>query len=716
MVEKDTAINIAGFNERTQFHKLIALNPNYFGTFAGNEFQPVFPLKNDTTYEELTCIGFNADQNRLEAVVQVKLPVGYSGGNCATGSFEYIRFFVDYGAGFEDAGLAAINVHDIPTQPDCAKDSEKPLSFSASVLLTPPVKNCHTPVLPVVRAILSWNSVPPSDANWPPVWGNHLDRHIQLKPSLPIFKDVIDDIAGLLKLKLKIPPQYQEIVKFPIPLPDPPPYDLAGLAKLYAAGAAPNEKTTDVALVPAHRFAFPEVHSVLNAPQVSSFAVASKIQDFKSIGLDWQAILGALEQANADVSFEQLECLALEGNAGLERLVATFRVKRPTGYSGDLCTKGSAEYIAFWADWDDTCQYSYLGTVKVPVHDISTIPADGLSYAAVLPVDVSHHRDPCDRPKIARVRAVLSWSVPASTTDPDALTTWGNRIDTHVQIQPGTVPNPLNPTLAIMGGIPTSQITNFSGLGGGLTITNARFAGNNLLADSLGRHCPFGGVVEFQGPEFPGYKYRIQVRNVTAGGGFQNVAKPLMLTRANGTTYISTADGLGFFEYQQYPDNIENLLGNWDSSGDDQWEVKLEIADFSDNPVPGAIPYTHIIQLDNTAPEADIHIDSGGDCGKYAVGATLNGHFVARDENFGSYSLSILPGTFVPPVVTPTGGTVQTGTIPGDDQWTLTTTATTTPCGYVVYLGVADRSIVNSSWGAHNTRPASVGFCLLAKL
>ena len=590
MVNQDTAVNIAGFNERTQFHKLIAQNPNYFGTFAGTEFQPVFPLNNDTTYEELTCIGFNPDRNRLEAVIQVKQPVGYSGGDCTTGSFEYIRFFVDYGTGFEDAGVAAINVHDIPNQPDCAKDAEKPLSYSASVQLTPPAKNCHTPVLPLVRAILSWNSVPPPDPNWPPVWGNHLDRHIQLKPSLPIFKDVIDDIAVSLKLDLKIPPQYETVVKFPIPLPDPPPFDLAGLAKLYGRGAdaAPNEKAADVASVPAHRFAFPEVHSVLNAPQVSSFAVASKITEFKNIGLDWQSIVGALAQANADVSFEQLECLALEGNAGLERLVATFRIKRPTGYSGDLCHQGSFEYIAFWADWDDTCQYSYLGTVKVPVHDISTIPADGLSYAAVLPVDVSQHRSPCDMPKIARVRAVLSWAAPPSTFDPDALNTWGNRIDTHVQIQPGSVPNPLNPTLSIIGGIPTSQITNFSGPGGGITIHNARFAGNNLLADSLGRQCPFGGIVEFQGPEFPGYKYRIQVRNVTAGGTFQDVATPLMLTRADGTTYMSNPDALNFFDYQQYPDNIENLLGNWDSSGDDQWEVKLEIADFADNPVPGA--------------------------------------------------------------------------------------------------------------------------------
>jgi hypothetical protein len=717
MANNDTAVNIAGFAERTQFHKLIAQNPNYFGNFAGSEFQPIFPLKYDTNFEELTCIGFNPDRNLLEAVIQVKQPTGYSGGDCSPGSFEYIRFFVDYGSGFQDAGLAAINVHDVPGERDCAKDSEKPLSYSASVRITPPSNNCRRPELPKVRAILSWNSIPPAgNPNWTPVWGNHFDGHIQIKPSQLTLGNIFDDIADSLQVKLTLPAEYATVAKFPIPLPDPPPFNLAGLMKLYGDVGAPDTSKAGVQSVPAHRFAFPEVHSIVSAPQVSSFAVASKIADFKNVGLDWQAVLGALAEVNADVSFEQLECLALEGNAGLERLVATFRIKRPTGYAGNLCSQGSLEYIAFWADWDDLCQYSYLGTVKIPVHDISTIPADGLSYAAVLPVDVSQHRGPCDKPRIARVRAVLSWAAPPSTIDPNVLTTWGNRIDTHVQIQPGRVPNPLNPSISILGGIPTSQITNFGGLGGGVTTHNARFAGNNLLADNLGRQCPFGGVVEFQGPEFPGYKYRIQVRNLTAGGTFQDVAAPLMLTRANGTTYLSNPDASNFFVYQQYPDNIENLLGNWSSSGDDQWEVKLEIADLADNPVPGAIPYTHVIQLDNTAPQADIHIDSGGDCGKYAVGSILHGHFVAMDANFGSYSLSILPGTAVPPVVTPTGSSVETGTFPGDDQWTLTTTAATTPCGYVVYLWVADLSIVNSSWGAHNFAPASVGFCLLAKL
>jgi hypothetical protein len=713
------AVNLKNFNERVGFHKLIAKNPNYFGNFSGTEFKPVLALSNDTFYEELTCVAFNPDLNQLEAVIQVKQETGYAGDDCSSGSFEYIRFYVDYGTGFEDAGLVAVNVHDIPEATDCAKNPEKPLSYSASLQIAPKTNDCDDPVLPNVRAILSWQSIPPAgNPNWTPIWGNHLDSHVQIKPGQADFADLIEDLFEDLKIKLPpLPPKYQAVANIPIPLPDPPPIDLPGLVKLYGGSAPKAAGVKAAASVPAHRYGFPEIQKVISSPTVSSQAVLSKINLFKSAGIDWNAVIAALDGIDADVSYEQLECLALEGNLGLERLVATIRIKQAVGYSGDLCSAGSYEYVAFWADWDDTCQYTYLGTVAVNVHDIAATPAlGGLCYSAVLPVDLSQHRNTCDKPKIARVRAVLSWAVPPSTVDPNALTTWGNLIDTHVQIRPGSAPNPLNPTISILGGIPTSMID-----GSGLTTTglnSARFAGNNLLADSAAqaagqpaRPCPFGGIVEVQGPEFFGYRYRIQVRNLTAGGSWQDVATPLLLTRANGTTYMSFPDAQNFFLYQQYPDNIENLLGNWDSSGDDQWQVKLEIADLSDNPVPGAIPDLHVIQLDNTAPEAAVHIDSGGDCGKFAVGTVLQGHFVARDANFGAYSLGTLP--FAGPI-SPNGGLVQTAVAPGD-PWTLDTT-NMTPCGYVIEVDVEDRSIVNSAWGAHNPASNAAGFCLLKTL
>lgn len=145
-----------GHAERAQFPKLIAKNPNYFGNFPEVKLPRVFQLANDTNFEELTCVGYNPAQGLLEAVVQIKQSSGYSGSDCTPGSFEYIRFFVDTGTGFVDAGLAAINVHDLPDDNDCAEQSEKPLSYSASIAYNPPnSEDCDDPVLPAVHAILS---------------------------------------------------------------------------------------------------------------------------------------------------------------------------------------------------------------------------------------------------------------------------------------------------------------------------------------------------------------------------------------------------------------------------------------------------------------------------------------------------------------------------------------------------------------------------------
>jgi hypothetical protein len=688
-----------GHAERLQFPKLIAKNPNYFGTFPEVKLPPIFPLSNDTTFEELTCVGYNPDQGILEAVIQVKQATGYLGNECTPGSFEYIRFFVDTGTGFVDAGLAAVNVHDLPDANDCAQQAEKPLTYSASISYTPPnSEDCDEPVLPAVRAILSWQTIPSAnDPNFNPAWGNHFDCHIQLAPGPFTIFDFIED---LIEDGFKLPPlaeKYKAVAKLPIPGPDPAPLTLQEVAKLYSEGPAAK-------IVPSHRFGFSEVHKVVNAPVVSGQAVQSKIAEFAALKIDWAKLVGVVEDTNANVTFEQLDCLGLEGGAGFERLVATLRIKQQFGYSGDLCTAGSFEYVAFWADWDDTCQYTYLGTVPVRVHDIQRQLPEDLCYTAVLPVDLSQHRAGCETPKIARIRAVLSWAVPPSTTDPNALDTWGNLIDAHVQIQPGEIPNPLNPKISILGGIPTSQIDGTTGF----TTPFARFAGNNLLADDLGRACPFGGVVEVQGPEFPGYKYRIQVRDVSVGGSWQTVATPLMLTRWDGTTYISNPDVGGYFEYQQYVNNIENLLGNWGSFGDDLWEVKIEIADLFDNPVLGAVPDTHLIQLDNTAPLASVDITTaGGDCGKFPVGTLLGGIFVARDVNFGFFSLGTLP--FSGPI-SPSSGSVQTPV--AGSSWSLNTTGMKS-CGYVVEVDVADRSIVNSAWGAHNRASGSTGFCLV---
>jgi len=42
---------------------------------------------------------------------------------------EFVRFYLDYGSGFQEQGLVSFNVHDIPDTLDCAEHSEKPLDY-----------------------------------------------------------------------------------------------------------------------------------------------------------------------------------------------------------------------------------------------------------------------------------------------------------------------------------------------------------------------------------------------------------------------------------------------------------------------------------------------------------------------------------------------------------------------------------------------------------
>lgn len=696
--------------ERSEFRALLQTNPNYFGNLADSKFKPVVKFINKTSYEEATCVGFDPKLTQLEATVQIKRPAGYGGDLCQTGTTEYVRFYIDYGSGWEDVNYVAFDVHDIPNGTDCADKPEKPLSYVASLKIEPRRKVCEFPVLPKVRAILSWNLLPPANQpNWIPVWGNVLDQHIQITPRRHFLIDVVDTIANANNLKLKLPLKFEPAQTLPIPIPEPDPLELPDLVKLYGKEGKAAAKA--VAVEP-HRFAFADIQASASDAVFSQEVVAAKFDQYKALGLDYSAIIAALEKVKANVSYEEVECLGLDYN--LEQLAATFRIKRPFGYSGQLCQLGSLEYIAFWADWDDKCEWEYQGTVKINVHDIPAIPADGLAYTAVLKVNLDPHRRSCTRPKVARIRAVLSWATPPSTTDPNALTIWGNRLDTHVLIKPGKPGTPTSPKISILGGIGVAQINTTTN---GRTKPFAVHAHGGYSADQWvpSRECPFGGLVTVQGPPLVGYKYRVWVQNVTAGTPPSIVANKVLVTDENGVSTYHAADGLGFFTYLSDLQNINDELAHWHTSGDDLWEVRLEVATLADV-VVGSTSW-HRIQLDNSAPskpsDCDIHIDSGGDCKDFNVGDVINGHFVARDPNFGHYDIEVLPASLSPNGASPSAGNAQTAISPGN-VWTLNTGSPKKmdPCGYVVRLVVWDRSIVGSIPFSHNASSADIGFCL----
>jgi hypothetical protein len=714
--------------ERIQFRSLILGNPNYFGNLTKSNLKPVTKIITNTTYEQLTCVGFNPAKNLLEATIAVKLPYGYGGDLCSPGTMEYVRFFLDYGSGWEDVGYTGVNVHDIPTDKDCAGQQDKPMTYVATLKIQPKTDCCDDPVLPKVHAILSWQWVPPAgpaNVGWLPPYGNALECNIQVSPHPWNIICLLENIGEIIGQKIKVPPMFEAIKHIPLPVPDPSPFTVAELAKIYSSKA---EVAASVKpLVESHRFGISDLHAALTLGGFSQDAQATKVAEWKSLGFNWAEAIAALGDTKANVNYEELECLGID-DVIPERLVATFRIKQSAGYSGDLCHAGSFEYVAFWADWDDKCEWTYLGTANVNVHDVPGVPQkNGLCYSAILPVDLTYLRRNCDEPKIARIRAVLSWAVPPSTTDPDALNYWGNSLDTHVQINPGDAVDPNHPEAKIrnLGGIAIEDIDTAVS---GMTIPTAKFAHYPwLMADgwNLGRPCPFGGTVVVEGNYYLGFYYRIRVRSASSPPIV--LADDFWVERSDiGYDHQVALPG-GWFQYLNPAQEFDRILAKWSTSGDDIWEVQLDVATApNDLSIVSSSPW-YKIQLDNTAPSQtstpitmDIHIDVGGDCKTFDQGKPLSGIFIADDLHFGAWGLSTEPNSVSfpsnQPISSPLLATTSPAPAPGGNGWTLDTQNPTKmkPCGYVIRLDVYDRSIVGSYPGSHNWNHVEVGFCLRA--
>jgi hypothetical protein len=723
--------------ERTNFRQLLAANPNYFGNLAGSELPVVSPIATNPSYERLHCVGYDHEHNLLAATVHLLRSFGYNGNLCSGGSTEFVRFYLDYGSGWEDAGLASFNAHDIPDSTDCAGRTTKPLAYVVTHSPAPKRRCCSTPQLPRVRAVLSWEISPPANTpNWAPVWGDMLERHIQIKPRQWTIGCLFDSIVADLTIKPKLPKLFEELQEVEIPIPDPGPLSFAELAQVYSSSAKPVRPadTTNVAMakidprtlrVEPQRFGLPMLQSVLAAAAPDQLGLSAFAKQWADLGLSWPDGLKFYDQTKADVTYEELTCLGLDYNR--EWLVATVHLKRPAGYAGSLCQAGSSEHVAFWADWEDTCQWSYLGTVSVNVHDLAPLPEGGLHYAAILPVDLAKVRRGCDQPRISRVRAVLSWSTLPSTTDPDDLHTYGNRVDTHVQVRPGPVITAPIPHIRSLGGIPIEHIdTTGDGMTRMLGAVPAKFWFNDAPADAWGlnRDCPFGGQVLVHGMWFPGHTYRLLVKRES---GAPSTATPL-LTSFQVTRWTPGFDtqapvstdpshpAYGFFTYLNpllYLEN--NLLGVWNTSGDERWEIKLQLATpgFA---LVGETPWLKL-QLDNTPPVAEISISNGGDCKGFAVGDVITGNVIARDAYFGAFSLAVMPNTTTIPSNQPTTAWPATTPTPlSGTSWTLNTGSPISmkPCGYVARVVATSRTIVGSSSGGHHQAVHDTGFYLLA--
>lgn len=653
------------------------------------------PPAGDTAYEQLTCVGYQPQLKQLNAVVQIKRPNGYLGSICTAGSTEYVRFYssTDDGATWNDLGLTSFTAYDTP--------GTKPLVFDVTLPVDLSATCCRFTNIVQVRAVLSWQVAPTSPTS-PVVWGNGLDAHIQVAPAR---FGTLEELAGCLESPIDVAALGEvvdpgQVIAFGTSTP----LSAGQLHKLYAAGD-----------VPQHRYLLSAVSELIADPIALGTAAAhpgTTLFPTLEDEVDIASLLKFVLDPQGDETYEQLGCLGY--NPSANTLVATVDIKLSSGYSGGLCTTGSNEYVAFWADWG-AGTWEYAGTAAVNVHDISPLPGGGLQYAAALPfADALTHQQPCtDGPLEVPIRAVLSWGTPPSSTNPYQVPVWGGHLEGTVLIAPGEpVSEQGGADLESIGSMPIDLI-DASGLASGQSLVG-------FVAD----HAPFGGSITFTG----------HVVNPSGGLGGSGLQYRILVSANNGatsapmlgtfdvetdawatdtqTTVMQTPDTDGWYtcleNYAAGIDVVGNVLGFYDTAGNGQLWISMQAREGTT--LLGQTPWK-LIQLDNTAPSpVQVTITSGGgSCGDFAPGDPISGTYYAADnEDLASVSISVegpIPGSTMSQTITSQTLTSESG------GFTLTTLTSTEPCGYTIVATAVDNTIVDSGtigWPAYGY----TGFCL----
>ncbi len=683
--------------------------------------QPI-TVSGNTQWEELACVGYNPQIGKLEAVVIIKRSSGYSGGLCTNGSSEFVRFFVDWGAGFEHVGLASFKAHDIPDTPV----NRHPIDYAVELALDigQHRKPCGTPVLPRVRAILSWNVPPNLDPNQIPIYGNRLDAHIQILPllSLPPVAILSPKLSAIAAL-------HQSLTAVALPR-----NSLAELARSYRQ-----------ANIPSHRFLLPALAPLLTGAAPGHQSIAAEATALKNLGVDLSAAAQAVLQSQGNTAFEELTCVGLETD--IDTLGAVVRIKRPLGYSGDLCHAGSNEYVAFWADWDNSGSFDeYLGTAQVRVHDLDgALPADGVAYSVTLfSPAFSRHLRACNMPIIVRIRGVLSWAVPPSTLDPNAPVVWGNRLDVLVQLRPGTGQG-LMDAIYRVGGVAIPDIS-----------TTTFLAYPSLVLSSVcsqpAMDRPFGDLVTVQGRLYntgPAHSVRYRVRYkphgdpdvdanwapVALAQHYTLIIPPSTFIPVDQVAGSEPGLGGGWFDYLEDMTvsppkfEIDARLADWNTGSlEGEFDLRVEYRratdpagfylqsqvvtitlhnhNFVSNVVPGTV-------LD---PSLDLDIVIlGGDCHAYEQGKPISGAVRVVDPYFWKWTLDVEPAAHVHgEAVTPQCRVYASIADAGDANASCTIdTSKLDKCGYALILRGWDRTIRSNNGAVTHFNAKAVGFSVI---
>ena len=148
------------------------------GLVATNAIGQSIKDTGSTFYEALTSCGYHPQRKELTCPIEIRQPFGFGGAPALqpVGSYEYVLFCVNSGAGMVPVNTNGVHVHDE------AFGAGPNWYFSAVVpanqqLFSQPLRGQTLRA----RAILSWG-LPPANCGFTPIWGNQADFRIRLDP------------------------------------------------------------------------------------------------------------------------------------------------------------------------------------------------------------------------------------------------------------------------------------------------------------------------------------------------------------------------------------------------------------------------------------------------------------------------------------------------------------------------------------------------------
>lgn len=621
--------------EREHMQLLLLQNPNYFGTLAKSnpltkEFKAVKAINGNTTYEQLTCVGYNPQMKTLTAIIRINKENGYSGSACSNGSKEYVRFYIDYqrNGNWEDLGMISFDAHNFDL------NDQAPLCYAVNLAFEPEQTRCcdEGAVLPAVKAILSWNNAPAeNDPNFVPIWGNIVDVNIQLAPKTGWICWLK---KNFLELDLIVKPEQLEILaqKMPTQLPEvlnikTEEASLKALTKIYKKEVAQE------------RIGFTTVAKAISA----GTPTINLTNELKAAKFDLSKVIDFVLKPKFNTTYEEVKCVGL--NRDTDRLYATITMKRPYGYSGSLCDKGSREYVAFYMDFGSG--WEHMGTSSVEVHDIRSVPNGGLCYHVELPVNLTPHQKlHCSETLFAKVKAILSWNMMPPANEPDWIAPWGDWEQAWVEIRHrrGTyTPDGKNPIITTIGSIAVEKVNKITGM---VDKTLGTADASIDRYDGFG----FNGQIPITGsiPEHPDsnnipgaqMKYRIMLKRASQpDSNFAPVTNDFKILKnvisggiLDQDIITQSPDSAGFYNYRVdffNPTIVTvhgDLFGVISVADSDVYEFYIETD-------TGFISERCRVKVDKNAPK-DVHItvDGSEDCGTLIKGMDISGTYSLDDE------------------------------------------------------------------------------------